>query len=127
MDDEYKVKEWIERVVVQHRKRAENVNIVFCSNKVIQKVNNQYLKHDYPTDVITFDNSEGNMSNIEGDIYVGVEMVQENAKEYKSAFQQELYRVIIHGILHLLGFNDKSDTDKKVMRRMEDECLGLIA
>lgn len=101
-----------------------DINIIFCSDRYILDVNNKYLKHNYFTDVITFDYCEGRYLN--GDIIISIDTVKANAILYKSTFDNELYRVIIHGVLHLMGYKDKSKKEKVIMREAEDKALLLI-
>src|SRR5687767_7371162 len=101
-----KISDWIKKVVKREGGRLANLNIVFCSDAYLLNINRDYLKHDYLTDIITFDYSEG--KKLSGEIYISIDRVRENAKGLNLTFEIELKRVIIHGILHLLGFNDKT-------------------
>ena len=121
--DEPKVKKWILAVVGAQGKRVGNLNYLFCDDSYLINVNRTYLNHDTYTDIITFDYVEGNV--VSGDILISVERVRENATLFNSSFEQELRRVIIHGVLHLLGQADKSDEDAAVMRRKEESALAL--
>ena len=121
-----KIKKWISRVISLNKAKCTNLNIVFCSDEYLYSINKQHLKHDYYTDIITFDNSEQNGGIIEADMYISIERVRDNAVSYSESFNRELYRVIIHGILHLLGYNDKTEEDLSLMRRKEDEYLDLL-
>ncbi len=115
---------WIKNTVKSEKKELGELNFIFCSDEYLRLINNQYLKHNTLTDIITFDHSE--VANIiEGDIYISVERVTENAIIFKSEFLQELNRVIVHGVLHLIGYTDKSAKDKSIMRRKEDAYLSL--
>ena len=116
---------WIKKVAEQSDHEIISLNYIFCSDDYLLKINTEYLNHSYLTDVITFDNSEKG-AKIEGDIFISTDRVEENAKSYHLDFQQELHRVIIHGLLHLLGFNDKTETERKQMREKEDACLSLL-
>lgn len=98
-----------------------DINIIFCSDDYLLKLNNQYLKHNHYTDVITFDSSDN--KRISGDIFISIDSVKNNSKEYKCEFIDELHRVIIHGVLHLLGFNDSNEEQRKQMRDREDVAL----
>ena len=118
-----KVKKWITHVIRIHGKRVGEVNYLFCDDYYLINVNRTYLNHDTYTDIITFDYVAGNI--VSGDIFISIQRVEENARLFKVPFEQELHRVIIHGILHLLGQEDKSETDAKEMRRREEECLSL--
>ena len=121
--DEPKVKKWILAVVGAQGKRVGNLNYLFCDDSYLINVNRTYLNHDTYTDIITFDYVEGNV--VSGDILISVERVSENATLFNSSFEQELQRVIIHGVLHLLGQADKSDEDAAEMRRKEESALAL--
>ena len=121
--DEPKVKKWILAVVGAQGKRVGNLNYLFCDDSYLINVNRTYLNHDTYTDIITFDYVEGNV--VSGDILISVERVRENATLFNSSFEQELRRVIIHGVLHLLGQADKSDEDSAEMRRKEESALAL--
>jgi len=121
--DQNIITDWINRVAVFHGKKAGEINYIFCSDARILEVNNQYLHHDYYTDIITFDYSE--QANISGDIYIGIETVESNAKMLGLSYDSELNRVIIHGILHLCGFKDKTPETEKRMHQKEDEALKM--
>lgn len=99
------------------------LSYIFCSDKYLQEINNQYLKHRTFTDIITF--NYGAEEGIEGDIFISINRVKENANKFKSDFDTELHRVIIHGVLHLIGYNDKTKTEKALMREKEDTYLSL--
>lgn len=105
--------------------RLGDVNIIFCDNQYIFRLNAEYLKHYYLTDVITFDYS--NFPVLAGDIFIGVEVVRDNALRFSDSFRNELLRVILHGILHLCGYKDKTGRQKKEMRRKEDYYLKLFS
>lgn len=116
---------WISNCIQQEGFTLQDLNFIFCSDEYLHKINVEYLDHDYYTDVITFDNSEeGNQ--IEGDIFISVERIQDNSEEHTVSFLEELHRVIIHGVLHLSGYNDKSDAEKKEMREKENAYLSLL-
>ena len=116
---------WIERVVESHQRNLIVVNYIICSDKYLLDINRTYLSHDYLTDIITFDNSEEPKS-IEADIFISLDRVIENANTLDVNLSQELHRVMIHGILHLLGWGDKTEAEKKVMREKEEACLSLL-
>lgn len=116
--------DWIRNVIHSEGFELVNVNYVFCSDQYLHKINVEYLSHDTYTDILTFDQSE-NEKGIEGDVYISVERVEENARSLDDNFEQELHRVMIHGILHLMGFTDKTQEQKMVMREKEDSCLSL--
>jgi rRNA maturation RNase YbeY len=121
--DENSISAWIENIINKEEKTLGNVCFVLCSDKYLLNINQQYLKHNYYTDVITFDYSEQDI--ISGDIFISIDRIKENAENYNKTFINELLRIIIHGILHLMGYDDKSDTDKKIMTSKEDESLNL--
>ena len=116
---------WIKEIVSQAEMRLGDLSVVFCSDPYILEVNKQYLGHDYYTDIITFDYCEGDI--LSGDLIISVDTVRANAKEYGAAsFDEELHRVIIHGVLHLIGFDDHSPEDQAEMRRQENAALALL-
>lgn len=119
-----KVTSWIKRVVDKEGSSIQEINYVFCSDSYLLTMNQGFLKHNTLTDIITFDNSE-KTSVLEGEIYISVERVEENAKKYNVPFEDELNRVMIHGVLHLLGYKDKKTTEKALMRKKEEACLSL--
>ncbi|HIW87167.1 MAG TPA: rRNA maturation RNase YbeY [Candidatus Onthomorpha intestinigallinarum] len=119
-----KLKEWINKTAEQREKKIGNISYIFCSDDELLQINNQYLKHDYYTDVITFDYSEGAVLN--GDIFISVDRVRDNAKQVGVTFEEELYRVMIHGVLHLSGVNDKTEQQAKQMRKAEEDSLKLL-
>ena len=114
---------WINTVVKHFGKSIGDINYIFCDDPYILNINKQYLQHDYFTDIITFDYSEN--EKISGDIFISIDTVDKNAKEYNTQ-STELYRVIIHGILHLCGFKDKTTNESNEMRKQEDFCLNLL-
>jgi probable rRNA maturation factor len=119
-----KITKWIEAVVKKERKQIGSLNFIFCTDAALLAMNKRYLNHNYFTDIITFDYSEGKA--IGGEIYISIDRVRENAVTMGVTFHVELCRVIIHGVLHLLGYSDKTKAQKKKMRMKEDECLALI-
>jgi probable rRNA maturation factor len=119
-----KTKSWIKTAIENEKKMLGEVNFIFCSDEYLHKINLEYLNHDTLTDIVTFDNSESTKE-ITGDIFISVERIQENATKYSRPVDEELHRVIIHGILHLIGYSDKSTTARKLMRKKEDAYLSL--
>ncbi|MDR0506622.1 MAG: rRNA maturation RNase YbeY [Dysgonamonadaceae bacterium] len=115
---------WIKKVVNIHRKRIGSVSCIFCSDDEILKINRQYLNHDYYTDIITFDYTENDV--ISGDLFISVDTVKSNSEKFGTVYDEELNRVIIHGILHLCGFKDKTPEDEVQMREKENEALNLL-
>ena len=122
--EEKKCISWINLCIEIYKKKAGNINIIFTNDEYLLNINKQYLQHDYYTDIITFDYCEADI--ISGDIYISLDRVKENAQEFNQEFDVELHRVIIHGILHLIGYNDHSDEEKKIMRLKEGDCLKQI-
>ena len=118
-----KVKNWISQVIQLRGKRVGNISYLFCDDEYLLGVNQQYLNHDTYTDIITFDYVAADL--ISGDIMISIDRVGENASQFEVPFELELRRVIIHGVLHLLGQGDKSDDEATEMRRQEEESLAL--
>ena len=115
---------WIKRVAAKYNKEVGDIGYVFCSDEKILEVNNQYLQHDYYTDIITFDYSEDNV--ISGDLFISLDTVKSNSVEFNTDYNQELYRVIIHGVLHLCGINDKSPQERAFMTACENNALEML-
>ncbi len=115
---------FIDGLVSKYVKKIETCELtyVFCKDRFLLEMNNNFLDHDTYTDIITFDLSD-NRKEMQGEIYISVDRVRENAKLYKTTYNDELHRVIFHGVLHLCGFKDKSAKDSKIMRENEDYCL----
>ncbi len=119
-----KISKWISKVVAMEDKEILGLNYIFCSDQYLLELNQQYLQHQTFTDIITFDHSEDN-NMLEGDIFISIDRVIENAKNFDVTFEHELKRVIIHGVLHLIGYKDKSKTDQKIIREKENNYLNL--
>ena len=119
-----KVINWITKTILLEHSFLKEINFIFCSDDYLLKVNREYLSHDYYTDVITFDYSEKN--NIAGDIFISIDRVEENAKYYKKTKYHELLRIIIHGVLHLLSYKDKTEIEKTEMTNKENFYLSLF-
>lgn len=115
---------WIGRVVKAEKSAVSSLSYVFCSDRYLLGINRGYLDHDTLTDIITFDYTE-NANSLEGEIYISVPRVRENAHTLGTDFDTELHRVIIHGVLHILGYKDKSERDKQAMRAAEDKYLKI--
>lgn len=113
------LKKWLKKVAETEGFKMKNLNYIFCSDEYLHKINVEYLEHDTYTDIITFDNSEEE-SDIEGDIFVSIERIKDNSQELKTAFEDEFKRVLVHGLLHLCGYDDHSDEDELIMRNKED-------
>lgn len=115
---------WIRKVISSEEKQLGEINYIFCDDHYLYKINLKFLEHDTYTDIISFDNSEGDELN--GDIFISTDRVTENAKEYNVDFSDELKRVMIHGILHLCGYGDKTESEAALMRQKEDEKIALF-
>jgi rRNA maturation RNase YbeY len=120
-----KTRSWIKKVIDQEGRELGSLNIIFCSDSYLLKLNQDHLNHDTLTDIITFDYTEGPKSPLSGDIFISIHRVRENASKFDNSFDAELHRVIIHGVLHLLGYTDKSKSQKSTMRIKEDAYLSL--
>ena len=118
------LKAWIKEFVSNHGKKVGELAFVFCTDEKILEVNQSFLQHDYYTDIITFDYCEGDF--VSGDIYISVERVQENAISHQVGYNNELLRVLAHGVLHLIGFQDKEENKKAEMTKNEDLCMSLF-
>lgn len=116
---------WISKTINDYKREEGEISYIFCDDQYLHKLNLEFLNHDSLTDIISFDNSLGDQIN--GDIFISVERVKENADTYKTNFEDELHRVIIHGILHYCGFNDKTKEEAALMRKKEDEALSQRA
>jgi probable rRNA maturation factor len=115
------ITQWIKNVAGSYNKKVGEINYVFCDDDFLLRMNQEHLQHDTYTDIITFDYSEE--TTIEGDIYVSIDRVRENAETFQQPFEQELRRVMIHGVLHLVGYKDKTDDEEKQMRALESKHL----
>ncbi len=115
---------WLIEVADSENTRIGSLNYIFCSDKYLLNINREYLGHDTLTDIITFDNSESEEI-VEGDVYISVERVRDNAADFKVDFSKELARVMVHGLLHLIGYKDKSVHQKRMMRKKEATYLSL--
>ena len=117
------IKLWLKKIATKENKSIKDLNYIFCSDEYLLSINQQYLKHNTYTDIITFDNSNKEEENISGDIFISLERVKENAEKFNVSFEKELFRVLAHGLLHLIGYKDKTAKDSKIMRSKEDEAL----
>ena len=124
LDNPEHVSEWIATTITQHGQELSNLTYVFCSDDYLHQINVEYLNHDTLTDIITFNNADEE-GIVEGDIFISIDRVRDNSRDLGTSFQDELHRVIIHGVLHLLGFTDKSEEEKALMRKQEDSSLSL--
>ena len=124
LEDEVSVQKWIHQIITKHNCELGEVNYIFCDDDYLHKLNVEFLNHDTLTDIISFDNSLGKLIN--GDIYISVERVADNANDFKVSFNEELRRVMIHGVLHYIGFKDKSVKEQLEMTKQENLALSLI-
>lgn len=121
--DQQKVSEWVHQVAATYQRYVGDINFIFVDDEEILRVNRVFIGHDYYTDHIGFDYSQG--STISGDIYIGVDTVHTNSEKIGSDYNEELHRVIIHGVLHLCGINDKGAGERAIMEAEEDKALEL--
>ncbi len=124
LKDEITLDNWINNIAIDKGFEIGEINYIFCDDVYLHKLNVEFLEHDTLTDIISFDNSLGKLIN--GDIYISIDRVEDNAKDFRVSFEDELHRVMIHGVLHYMGFKDKSEEDKAIMRSEEDKALSLI-
>lgn len=124
LDDEAKFSDWASRVVTSEGGTSKQVDYIFCSDNYLLEMNKKYLMHDTFTDIITFDYAEG--KRVGGDIFISIDRVKENALLFKTDFEEELLRVMAHGLLHLFGYTDKSEEGKAEMRSKEEEKIKLF-
>mgnify|MGYP000908877320 FL=1 len=115
---------WIRKVASLYGKRTGDISYIFCSDEKILEVNKQYLQHDYYTDIISFDYTEG--TKISGDLFISLDTVKSNSENFGTDYTEELHRIIIHGILHLCGINDKGPGEREIMTQKENEALALL-
>ena len=125
LSNELNLSKWIESCIERDGFKVGEINYIFCDDEYLHKLNVKFLNHDTLTDIISFDNTLGKI--ISGDIFISVERVKENATTFEVSFLNELHRVMIHGILHYMGFKDKTDADKLQMRTKENECVNSIS
>lgn len=114
---------WLRLVAESEIRRLGDINLIFCSDNYILDINQKFLQHDYFTDIITFDYCEGDK--LSGDLFISIDTVRANAEEYGEGFTRELNRVIVHGVLHLIGYDDHTKADQKIMREKENYYLSL--
>jgi rRNA maturation RNase YbeY len=124
LDNEEEFSNWITKVIASEKKREGEINYIFCDDEYLHKINVEHLGHDTLTDIISFDYTIGN--EIHGDVFISVERVKENAIDYNVSFDEELKRVLVHGVLHYCGYKDKSEKDVILMRNKEDEKLAMF-
>lgn len=118
-----KVNAWIKEVANRHGYKLGEITYIFCDDQKILEVNREYLKHDYYTDIITFDYTEGKV--ISGDLFISLDTVKSNSEKFSTSYEEEFYRVVIHGILHLCGINDKGVGEREIMEKHENEALAI--
>lgn len=123
ISNKLKIRNWIKKVVEKEQKSVGSINYIFVSDEYLLKLNNESLNHDYYTDIITFDYTEKSV--LSGDLFISIDRVKDNAKQLNISFIDELHRVMIHGVLHLCGYGDKSSKEEKIMREKEDFSLNL--
>ena len=124
LENRSNLKLFIQSIFKKEKTKAQFINIIFCSDEFLLNINKEYLNHDYPTDIITFEISR-DLNGITAEIYISVDSVTRNSIDYQSTKKNELHRVIFHGILHLCGYNDKTKEDIALMRSKEDKYLNL--
>ncbi|MES2240822.1 MAG: rRNA maturation RNase YbeY [Bacteroidota bacterium] len=124
LDNEEAVASWLSAVIASEKKNEGEINYIFCDDDYLHKINVEYLDHETLTDIISFDYTVGN--EINGDIFISVERVQDNAKDFNVSFEEELKRVLVHGVLHYCGYKDKGDEDERLMRSKEDEKIAMF-
>jgi probable rRNA maturation factor len=124
LENENLYADWISRIILSENKKEGDINYIFCDDEYLHKINLQYLDHDDLTDIISFDYSVGN--ELHGDIFISIERVKENAEDFNVSFDDELKRVMAHGVLHYAGYKDKSEDDSDLMRNKEEEKMTLF-
>ena len=124
IENDEEISSWLSQVIISEDKKEGEINYIFCDDEYLLKINLEYLNHDTLTDIISFDYSMGNELN--GDIFVSVERVRDNANDFKVSFEEELRRVLVHGVLHYCGYKDKTEEDENIMRSKEDEKLAMF-
>lgn len=118
------VERWIRHTAAEEKKRVGRINYIFCNDKRMLAINKEFLQHDYYTDIITFDYSKG--AHLSADIFISIDTIKSNAEEYGVEFDDELHRVMVHGLLHLCGYNDERETEQTLMRQKEDYALARL-
>lgn len=124
LENEEAISAWLSAVIVSENKNEGEINYIFCDDEYLHKINMEYLNHDTLTDIISFDYTVGNELN--GDIFISVERVQDNANDFNVSFEEELKRVIVHGVLHYCGYKDKDEESEQLMRAKEDEKIAMF-
>lgn len=124
LENEAQYEDWISRIIESEGFDEGEINYIFCDDEYLHKINVEYLDHDTLTDIISFDYTVGNL--IQGDVFVSIERVQDNANDFNVSFEEELKRVLSHGVLHYCGYKDKSPKDEALMRSKEDEKMQMF-
>lgn len=124
LDNEEAIANWLSISVISENKKLGEINYIFCDDEYLTKINIEFLNHDTLTDIVSFDYSVGN--EINGDIFISIERVKENASDFNVSFNEELKRVMVHGLLHYCGYKDKTEADELLMRNKEDEKMKLF-
>lgn len=124
LPNEAQIEQWISKVIASENKREGEINYIFCDDAYLHKLNVEFLQHDTLTDIISFDNTVGN--ELHGDIFISIERVKENAIDFEVSLEEELKRVMVHGVLHYCGFKDKTEADQTIMTAKEDEKLQMF-
>lgn len=124
LTNETEISNWLTKAIQSENKKEGDINYIFCDDEYLVEINQQYLDHDTLTDIISFDYSVGN--ELHGDIFISIERVRENALDFKVSLEEELKRVMVHGVLHYCGYKDKSEADEVEMRNKEDEKIKLF-
>lgn len=124
LDNEEAIAAWLGNVITSENKKEGEINYIFCDDEYLHKINVEYLDHDTLTDIISFDYSVGN--ELHGDIFVSIERVKDNATDFNVSFEEELKRVLVHGILHYCGYKDKGEAEELLMRSKEDEKIAMF-
>jgi rRNA maturation RNase YbeY len=125
LESETKISDWIKTTITTEGYKLEEINYIFCDDDYLHKLNVEFLNHDTLTDIISFDYTMGKL--IQGDIYISIERVKDNAKDFNVSLKEELHRVIIHGVLHYCGYKDKTDADARLMREKENHYIAQLA
>ncbi len=124
LPNETEISSWLSKIILSENKKEGDINYIFCDDEYLLQINQQYLDHDTLTDIISFDYCVGN--ELHGDIFISIERVMENASDFGVKFEEEILRVMAHGVLHYCGYKDKSDDEEKLMRQKEEEKIKLF-
>ena len=124
LPNESQISNWLNKVIFSENKKEGDINYIFCDDNYLVEINQQYLQHDTLTDIISFDYSVGN--ELHGDVFISIERVRDNARDFKVSFEEELQRVLVHGVLHYCGYKDKTKEEEQIMRDKENEKIKLF-